>query len=175
MPNETTSGEPLRIEVQARKYDGRVHRRWPATVVSQAGTLLVLDAAFAEEIRHPLLGTILPGTLSTEYYWTDRWYNVFRFCEPTGALRNYYCNVNTPAIFDGHTLSFTDLDIDVLIAPDFSFRVLDEEEFQVNSQRYGYPPELARRAHSALDELIALIESRQFPFTEIEQANRRLQ
>ena len=41
----------------------------------------MLDAVFDEEIEHELLGTISSGTISTEYYWLDRWYNVFRFSD----------------------------------------------------------------------------------------------
>ena len=152
------------VEVQARKYDNRVHRRWPARVARREGTLVVLDAVFEEEIRHPLLGTIVSGTISTEYYWTDRWYNVFRFLEPSGKLRNFYCNINSPAEFDGHVLSFTDFDIDVLVRPDFSFAILDEDEFAVNAASFNYPAEVSRRAREALAELIALIEARGFPF-----------
>lgn len=146
------------------KYDGRIHRRWEARVRSLAGTLIVLDAAFDVEIRHEHLGTILPGTLSTEHFWTDRWYNVFRFAEPNGALRNFYCNVNTPPVFDGKILSYVDLDIDLLVAPDLSYRVLDEDEFDTNAAHFGYPPEVVARAHAALEELIELIDRREFPF-----------
>jgi protein associated with RNAse G/E len=152
------------ITVQSRKYDERIHRHWRARVIEQTGSMLVLDATFAEEIRHPLLGTIAPGTLSAEYYWTDRWYSIFRFSEPHGALRNFYCNINMPAIFDGEILSFVDLDIDVLVMPDFSYRILDEDEFAVNTARFNYPADIQSRAQESLASLIELIEERCFPF-----------
>jgi protein associated with RNAse G/E len=155
---------PVRVEVHSCKYDGRIQRRWEARLRKHAGTLVVLDAAFDEEIRHEHLGTILSGTLSTEYYWTDRWYSVFRFAEPTGALRNFYCNVNTPPVFDGKILSYVDLDIDLLVAPDLSYRVLDEDEFDTNAAHFGYPLEVVTRTHAALEELIELIDRRAFPF-----------
>jgi protein associated with RNAse G/E len=154
----------LPITVLARKYDGREHRRWEAKVVRHADSLLVLDGRFETEIRHNLLGTIAPGTLSIEYYWLDRWYNVFRFMEPGGGLRNYYCNVNIPPTYDGRVLSFVDLDMDILVAPDLSYQILDEDEFKVNALHYEYPALIQERAHQALAELKALIEARQFPF-----------
>jgi protein associated with RNAse G/E len=152
------------VTVHARKFDGRLHREWQANLVRQVGSLVVVEGVFAEEIRHALLGTIAAGTLSAEYYWTDRWYSVFRFREPTGALRNYYCNINQPATFDGQILTFTDLDIDVLVAPDFSYRILDEEEFDANAALYGYPEFVRESAHRALAELLSLIERREHPF-----------
>ncbi len=148
------------------KYDGREHRSWPARVARSEGSLLVLDAVFDQEIEHDLLGTISSGTISTEYYWLDRWYNVFRFSDPDGVLKNYYCNVNQPPSFDGRVLSYIDLDIDVLVAPDLTYKILDVEDFEENARRYAYPEEVQENAHRALAELTGLIEARAFPFTE---------
>ena len=161
------SDEPIQnkpITVQARKYDNRIHRQWQAQLVTQDDSLIVVEGVFAEEIKHSLLGTIAQGTLSTEYYWTDRWFSVFRFREPTGELRNYYCNINQPAEFDGHILSFIDLDIDVLIAPDLSYRILDEDEYIAHAERYNYPSAVRAQVPSALAQLIEIIERQDFPF-----------
>lgn len=155
-----------RIEVLALKYDSAEHRRWPAFMVKRDDPLLVLDAVFNEEIEHELLGKIASGTISTEYYWLDRWYNIFRFSDRTGTFRNFYCNVSLPPVFDGQVLSYVDLDIDVLVKPDFSYQVLDLEDFEENARAYDYPLDVRENAHRALAELMRLIETRSFPFDE---------
>ena len=155
------------ITVRTYKYDGSEHRHWRARVSKQENSLLVLDAKFEEEIRHPLLGTVARETLSIEYYWLDRWYNVFRFVEPTGELRNFYCNVNVPPVLQNDVLSYIDLDMDVLVAPDFSYSILDEDEFAANAARFNYPREVLDKSESALKELIYLIEERAFPFGDL--------
>jgi protein associated with RNAse G/E len=152
------------ITVRACKYDGSEHRRWAAKVLKQEGSLLVLDALFPEDISHDLLGTISSGTRSIEYYWLDRWYNVFRFSQPNGELRSYYCNVNVPPEFDGRTLKYVDLDIDILVEPDLTYRVVDLKDFELNAQRYNYSAQVQINAAQALTELIDLIEARAFPF-----------
>jgi protein associated with RNAse G/E len=152
------------IQVRAYKYDGSEHRSWPAQVLRQEGPLIVLDAKFPEEVVHDLLGTIASGTHSLEYYWLDRWYNVFRFAQPNGELRNYYCNVNVPPTFDGKTLSYVDLDLDILVEPDFSYQILDVEDFERNAKLYGYSNEVQTNVKLAVDELVNLIETRGFPF-----------
>ena len=154
------------VLVRVEKYDGAEHRRWPARIVEHADSLLVLDAVFDQDIEHDLLGTIASGTLSVEYYWLDRWYNVFRFSDGNGTFRNFYCNVTMPPSFDGRVLSYVDLDIDVLVSPDFSYKVLDLEDFEENASRYDYSAEVQEEAHAALAELIRLIETRSFPFDE---------
>lgn len=152
------------IVVRALKFDGREHRRWNARLMQQESSLLVLAAVFDQEVRHPELGLIERGTVSIEYYWLKRWYNVFRFLEPCGKLRNFYCNVNLPPHFDGRSLSYVDLDMDIVVAPGLTYEILDLDEFEINAESYQYPNDVRRRAHLALEELVALIEARQFPF-----------
>ena len=154
------------IQVHVLKYDGREHRRWRARVAKREGSLLTLDAVFEEEIEHDLLGTIALGTISTEYYWLDRWYNVFRFSDNNGRLKNFYCNINQPPSFDGRVLSYIDLDIDVFVAPDLTYKILDLDDFEANARALAYPEDVQANAHGALKELTALIEARAFPFNE---------
>ena len=153
------------ITVRSLKHGGRPHRTWRARLEAREGSLIVLDAFFDKEVNHPILGTIEAGTLSKEYFWTDRWYSVFRFGAPEGGdLLNFYCNINTPARLEDGTLYFTDLDVDILVRPDLTFSILDEDEFERHAVRYSYPLEYRVRAREALEELVSLIEGRKFPF-----------
>lgn len=144
------------IVVRVLKYDGTERRRWTARIAKRDGPLIVLDAVFAEEIQHDLLGTIAAGTVSKEYYWLDRWYNVFRF------NKRFYCNVTQPPKFEDGILSYIDLDIDILVEPDFSFRILDMEDFEAS----GYPAEIDQSAREAVEDLLEQIKTRSFPFNE---------
>lgn len=152
------------IIVRVRKYDGSEHRCWKAELTSIRGSRIEVTGAFETEIDHAVLGKISLGTVSVEYYWTDRWYSIFRFTEPTGELRNYYCNINTPPSIDGNELSFVDLDIDILVEPDLTYSILDEDEFAENSLLFDYPDEIKLQVRAAMAELIQLIETHQFPF-----------
>lgn len=156
--------EGARVVVRSLKYDGRVQRSWPATLVRREGPLVVVEGVFDREVSHAHLGLIEAGTRSVEFFWTDRFYSVFRFEHPRGGLRNFYCNVNTPAALDGGVLSFVDLDVDVLVAPDFSYVVLDEDEYEAHAALFDYPEETRRSARRALRELISRVERREFPF-----------
>jgi protein associated with RNAse G/E len=152
------------ITVCAYKYAGSEYRQWRGHLAGRKNSLLILNATFDKEVRHPLLGLIALGTISVEFYWLDRWYNIFRFHQPAGELRNYYCNINVPPIFHQNVLSYIDLDMDILVEPDLSYRILDEDEFAANASRFKYSLEVQRRSYQAIEQLVTLIESRQFPF-----------
>jgi len=157
----------LNVTVRSLKHDGRAYRSWATRLVRRVGALIVLEGFFAEEVRHATLGTIEAGTLSREFYWTDRWYSVFRFREPAGGrLRCFYCNVNTPPRLEAGVLSFVDLDVDVLVRPDFTYTVLDEDEFEAHAATYVYPTEYRARVREALEEILRLVEGRRFPFSD---------
>ena len=156
---------PAQISIRVHKYDGVECRRWNAYVARSEGSLIVLDAEFDFDVQHELIGEIPRGTRTVEYYWLDRWYCVFQFLESDNQTRLYYCNINTPPTLEGGVLSYVDLDIDVLVAPDFSYKVLDMDEFESNSERLGYSDRTKEEARNALDGLISTIEAREFPFS----------
>ena len=127
--------------------------------------MLVFVGVFDEAVTHADLGVIAKGTISYEYYWLDRWYNIFRFHEPDGAFRNYYCNINMLPVFENGVLGYVDLDIDVLIWPDWSYQILDETEYKENALKFEYPESVMSNAANALAEIISMIENRSLPAT----------
>jgi uncharacterized protein len=152
------------IVVRVLKFDGTEYRRWNARLASRQGSLLVLEAEFDVEVIHELLGTIPAGTRTIEYYWLDRWYNVFRFLKDDDRTSLFYCNINVPPRFEDDVLTYVDLDIDILVNPDLSYQVLDLDDFERNVSLFGYPDETCRRAKLAMNELVSMIAARDFPF-----------
>lgn len=150
--------------INSRKADSRIHRTWQAELVEETEGYWLFVGEFGETVSHKQLGVIRRGTVSYEYYWKDRWYNVFRFHEPEGELRNFYCNINCPPIISGKTLNYIDLDIDVLVHKDLSSEILDVDEFEENSRILNYTEETKINVQSSLNTLLKLIEMRQFPF-----------
>ncbi len=154
------------ITINSRKFDGKIHRSWKAEFIEQNQSLLTFVGEFEKEVKHTHLGVIRRKTVSYEFYWLDRWLNIFRFHEPEGELRNFYCNVNMPPTFVNGVLDYVDLDIDVLVWKDFSHQILDIDEFEENAVKFGYPPEICDAANKSLEELLAMIKTRAFPFDE---------
>jgi len=152
------------ITVNARKFDGNIRRSWVGGLFSENDGLITLLAHFSETHVHNDLGTIHAGTVSFEYFWLDRWYNVFHFREPDGTPKAIYSNIAMPATFDGKVLDYVDLDIDVIFWPDGRVDVLDRDDFERNSAKYGYPDEVKTAVENALTEVLSLIERREFPF-----------
>ena len=156
------------VTVNSRKYDQSIRKSWKCELLERNDPLLVFVGKFDQDVKHPGLGSICSGTISYEYYWLDRWYNVFRFHEPDGAFRNFYCNINMPPVFENGVLDYVDLDLDVLIWPDLRYEILDRDDFERNSVKYNYAEAVRVKALECLGELMRMIEKREFPFLEID-------
>ena len=151
------------VTVNSRKYDLKIRRTWQCEMVEQNDEMIVLVGKFDRDVEHPGLGSIRRGTTSYEYFWFDRWYNIFRFHEPDGSLRNYYCNVAMPPAFENGVLDYVDLDIDILVWPESSYEVIDRDDFEQNALKYDYPDDVRKRSEESVSELIALIDNGEMP------------
>lgn len=152
------------VIINSRKYDGTIHKTWTADLIERKGTMITLIGKFDKEIKHSHLGIIGRGTISYEFYWLEGWFNIFRFHEPDGSLRNFYCNINMPPKFENNVLNYVDLDIDVLVWKDFTTEILDADEFAENCSKYNYPAKIKNRTNENIKKIMALVRNRDFPF-----------
>ncbi|MFF5362450.1 DUF402 domain-containing protein [Streptomyces scabiei] len=148
------SAEPApEVEVVLLKA-GRTKIRYPARLVSDDGTRVVVRAAWASEgVRDFGFVRFEPGDVFTEYYWRDRWYAVKEVRDARGVLKGWYCDITRPATLSGGELVVEDLDLDLWRSADGTDVLrLDEDEFEESGLAKS-DPEAAAAAVAALDEL----------------------
>jgi len=160
--------------INSRSFDGRIKRSWKGELMEIDGSRLTFIGEFDQTVEHPELGIIHSGTVSHEYFWTDRWYSIFRFVGPDGSFRNFYCNINMPPSISGEVLDFVDLDIDIVVVPDGEVQVLDEDEYEQNARDLGYGEDVLTAVEEARRELKRMIGEREFPFDILEQSQPKL-
>ena len=156
---------PRTIRVEKTKYDGTIQAAWESRLLDHTGSLLrsvVPGGAPVYVLDRSRWVKSGRTTCMVELYFEDRWYNVWHVRDGTTEL--WYCNVALPATFDGQTLRWVDLDIDVRCYRDGAPEVLDEDEFEQHRVELGYPAEVVERALAARDEALRLAQERVFPF-----------
>ncbi len=157
---------PAPIHVRGCSYDGLPHWQHPALLLHQADGLIVTQTAAGVEIA-TTHGPWHSPYDSRGHYWAERWFNAIRLEEPGKGLFGWYCNIATPAELDGASLRYVDLQLDVRVyaeAAGLRYEVVDEDEFEAARARFHYPDELVARCRGAVEELIALVTARAFPF-----------
>ena len=150
------------MHVRKLKPSGALDYAWQGTVLRCDASGIVLRAEFNVDLVERDWATFRRGDVFVEFYYFDRWYNVFQISAPDGTLKGWYCNLGLPAQLDPESgvLSYVDLALDVWANPDGTFVVLDEDELEAILEQH---PELTDAARQGRADLINLARSGRFP------------
>ncbi len=157
----------MRVTVYKRDERGMVTLHYQGEITARAETWVVLEARMGRDVPTDYVH-FRKGDRMTEYFYSDRWYNIFRIEDiDSQQLKGWYCNITRPAYFsdgdDGAIVTADDLALDVFIAPDGALRVLDEDEFIAIDI-----PDVERAAClAAVEQVRALSVAKTAPFHEI--------
>ncbi len=135
------------------RYEGQIVRHLEHGVVIQAyWKRATTDLGYVRFVT---------GDCFTEYYYSDRWYNILDIADARGQRKGWYCNIAQPAsIFDGR-IEQVDLLLDVWVDPRGKPLVLDEDEFEADQIM---SVAVRQGALNGLHELLELIATQSEPF-----------
>jgi hypothetical protein len=125
--NESTP----RIKVQKKNPAGEVTYEYEGILLRRDAYSIVLEALF-DRADMPFMDVVFKtGDRFVEYYYTDRWYNIFAVHDRDhGQVKGWYCNIGKPAVFDEGTVPYIDLALDLWVSTSGKQTVLDEDEFE---------------------------------------------
>lgn len=155
-------GEEL-ILVRKLNYEDRETWRWSGKLVERGDGVVVIDAIFNGKPRDLGYMKLETTDLFHEFYYSDRWFNIFQVFAGDGTMKGWYCNITKPAQFSDNEIAFVDMVLDVFVYPDGRPLVLDEEEFEQNRQTV-YSLEDAQKAKEAVAQLLEMAKRGEFPF-----------
>lgn len=127
--------------------------RYPGKVIQSRAGARLIEAYFDREVVNVAEMRLERGDRFIEAYFQERWYNIFEIhASQEDALKGWYCNVTTPAVFENSQVVFNDLGLDLLVFADGSQKILDEDEFALMDLG-ARQRQKARAALQALQEL----------------------
>ncbi len=153
------------ITVYAYKWDGSLKYHWPGEIIRQDKTETVVEGAFRREYRTEYCH-FLAGDKTVEYYPRDTWYNVCQIFRNGTELLGVYCNLSTPAVQQGKSLTYIDLELDLFIYPDGRMIELDAAEYKRLAAN-GLPATAAAEAEEHWQEMLRQVEARTGAFAVI--------
>ena len=103
-----------------------------------------------------------PGDQFIEYYYTDRWFNIFDISSAGGTRKGWYCNIAEPANIHDEQIEQVDLLLDVWVNPKGASLILDEDEFEAD---ITLNDEQRKGARQALQDLLQMIAAQTEPFS----------
>lgn len=152
------------VTVYKRDHRGVVVWHYRGVIVDSGPTWVCLKANF--DLDEADLGFVVfrRGDVFTEWFFSDRWYNIFRvYDSANGILKGWYCNITRPADIKPGSVAADDLELDVYIMPNGTTILLDEQEFDA----LNLPMAERMAALRAVESIRYAVSRRQFPFHEI--------
>jgi protein associated with RNAse G/E len=155
MPNEM-------VRVIYTKYDGSAHRDYPARRLNadEHGTWLgVIRGTASVYHGRPSIEQIPFVLLIPHRAW---WTGMFN---PPPRTSEVYCDITTPARWEGDTVHIIDLDLDVVRRRETqAVELRDEDEFEEHRQLFRYPEEVVTEARAAAQKLLGALGEGAEPF-----------
>jgi len=150
------------VRVVYTKYDGSAHRDYPARRLNEddLGVWVGVTRGTASVYHGQPSVEQIPFVLLIPHsaWWTGMF-------NPPPRTSEVYCDITTPARWEGDTVHIVDLDLDVSRRRDTGLIELrDEDEFEDHRVRFGYPPEVVTEAHAAAEHLVAALGDGTEPF-----------
>jgi protein associated with RNAse G/E len=121
----------MKIKVQKKNPAGEVTYEYEGVLLSRDEHSIALEALF-DRADMPFMDVVFQtGDRFVEYYYTDRWYNIFVIHDrEDGRVKGWYCNIGKPAVIEDGVVSYVDLALDLWVSTDGKQTVLDEDEFE---------------------------------------------
>lgn len=101
------------------------------------------------------LGGYPPGTVTLGVFWRDRPYNLYRLEAPDGRLLGHRFDAVADVRITPDRIEYVDLLLDVVVEPDGTVRVEDEDEVAAADAAGLLSPERAALVERARRELVA--------------------
>lgn len=154
----------LMITVVKQNALGEARVRYQGEVIERLAQMVVIRAYWTSPDRDLGYTNFQVGDRFIEYYYTDRWFNIFDIASAEGERKGWYCNIAQPAVLFDDRIEQIDLLLDVWVDPTGTLLVLDEDEFRNDSTLTG---EQRKGAQEGLQTLLRNIAEREGPFAEI--------
>jgi len=152
------------ITVIKRNPVGEEKTRYAGEVIERLSDGVVIEAYWTWAARDLGYARFEPGDRFIEYYYSDRWFNIFAISNKDGSRKGWYCNVAAPAVISAASIEQVDLLLDVWVDPTGKSLVLDEDEFEAD---LTLTAEQRKGAIQGLSDLLALIALRRDMFSEV--------
>jgi protein associated with RNAse G/E len=155
------------ITVVKQNPRGEATIQYSGEVIEPLQDGVVIQAHWQRPIKDLGYTRFEPGDSFIEYYYTDKWFNIFDIATAGGQRKGWYCNIAEPASISDGFIKQNDLLLDVWVDPWGKSLILDEDEFESDTT---LSDEQRKGARQGLQQLLELVSSRKGPFSAISSA-----
>ncbi len=138
--------------------------KYTGTVMDRSDDYVCIRAIFQLATRDLGYVTLKQGDTFIEWFYRERWYNVFQVIDRDHqTLKGYYCNITRPAIIEEDTVRSDDLELDIFVKPSGDLLTLDEDEYKA----LNLPSQEQQQVADAVLDITQYVKKRRSPFHDL--------
>ncbi len=150
------------IQIHSYKHDESLHRIWEKATVLEASDDVIIVANKRTKVIESNGRFWHTREPSVTWFYKHHWFNIIGIIKKDGI--HFYCNIASPYLIDEEALKYIDYDLDIKVIDDFSYNVLDRNEYNKHKVKMDYPSKLKDILEKELNILKSMIEKREHPF-----------
>ena len=149
-------------QIQCYKHNGKIHRSWDEAILLDVKKDYIVFGNNKTEVIEAEGTTWNTKEPAVMYFFKDKWYNIIAQMKKDGIY--YYCNLASPALYDGEAIKYIDYDIDYKIFTDKTMLTLDLDEYQLHKKQMHYPKEIDDIIKEEMQNIREQVQNNQAPF-----------
>jgi predicted RNA-binding protein associated with RNAse of E/G family len=149
-------------------YDELVYKS-ESVIVGRGRTTSAHSIVFNDEV------VLATGFQIVYFELTGKWFSVGKIRNLQGKHTGYYCDIVTPPRLSPDGVEVTDLFLDLWVAPNLTYKVLDKEELEDAFQEGWITKQLYDKAKKELKKLISNVKEGKFPPSKVKSLEAKLQ
>lgn len=154
------------VQVVKLEANGKPRTRYAGTVIASPPGWVAVRAIWPHGPMDLGYMEFRNGDYLDEYFALEQPFNLMALFRENGTFVAWYCNITYPTrIVDGE-VHWQDLYVDVVVYPDGSTLVRDEDELEESGLERS-DPDLYLMILDARDTLLEMAASRAYPFSEV--------
>ncbi len=151
-----------KIVLHSYKHDQSLHRVWKNETILEDNEDFIVVANKKTRVVEANGRFWYTKEPSVSFFFKNHWYNVIGIIKKEQI--SYYCNLSSPILRDEEALKYIDYDLDVKVEDDYTYNLLDMNEYKKHQVTMNYPENVKKILLLELDHLRDRIDNREFPF-----------
>ena len=150
------------VQIHSYKHNAKIHRAWKEVAIIEATEDYIVAANNRTKVIESDGRSWYTREPAICYFLKDHWFNVIGMFRKDGIY--FYCNLSSPFLFEEETIKYIDYDLDVKVFPNFNYKILDRDEYDIHRVKMDYPTEVQEIIEAELKLLLEKIVNREGPF-----------
>lgn len=150
------------FKIRSYKHDGTLHREWQENIALHQTDQTLIGMNNRTKMIEANGETFTTKEPALFYFHKHHWFNVIRILHKESPY--FYCNISSPFTYRNKVLTYIDYDIDIIVSDDFSYEILDHDEYEINKKQMNYGKDIEYEVNESIITLKKWIRQRKGPF-----------